>query len=293
MPSPWIDVSVPLETGVVHWPGDPAASIVQVKHLDRGDSCTLTALDMGAYEGTHIDAPAHFVRGGATMDALPLDAVMGRGGVIDIKTRDAIRPAQQVTPQTLTPELMSHADDRPHPTEEPRARRKVLAKRVDGEDEVAAVVRLEAVFLDAGEEPRIVRTQLPRAHEVLPEQGRRAGVRSRLHAFGEQQRNGAVIDRVVETALGVVQQARVHQHACRSQGVTRPVDFGGHVATNVVRRHNAIPSRSIASGVARSRAFQVSNSSTDITMGEMTTPASCHVRSALRSVMARSSSRST
>ena len=93
MPSPWIDVSVPLETGVVHWPGDPAASIVQVKHLDRGDSCTLTALDMGAYEGTHIDAPAHFVRGGATMDALPLDAVMGRGRVIDIKARDAIRPA--------------------------------------------------------------------------------------------------------------------------------------------------------------------------------------------------------
>jgi hypothetical protein len=38
---------------------------------------------------------------------------------------------------------------------------------------------------------------------------------------------------------------------------------------------------------------EVSNSSTDITIGEMTTPASCHVRSALRSVMARSSSRLT
>ena len=93
MPSPWIDVSVPLRTGMVHWPGDPAASIVQVKHLDRGDNCTLTALDMGAHTGTHMDAPAHVVRGGATMDALPFDAVVGRARVIDIKVRDTIRPA--------------------------------------------------------------------------------------------------------------------------------------------------------------------------------------------------------
>ena len=93
MPSPWIDISVPLKTGMVHWPGDPAASIVQVKHLERGDSSTLTALEMGAHTGTHMDAPAHFVRGGATIDALPFNAVVGRARVIEILSRDAIRPA--------------------------------------------------------------------------------------------------------------------------------------------------------------------------------------------------------
>ena len=93
MPSPWIDVSVPLKTGMVHWPGDPAAFIEPVRHLDRGDSSTVSSLQMGVHTGTHMDAPAHFVRGGATIDALPLDAVVGRARVIDIRARGAIRPA--------------------------------------------------------------------------------------------------------------------------------------------------------------------------------------------------------
>lgn len=92
MSSPWIDVSVPLKTGMVHWPGDPAVKVTRVKHLDRGDSCTLSTLAMGAHTGTHMDAPAHFVAGGATIDALPFDAVIGRARVLHIDARDAIGP---------------------------------------------------------------------------------------------------------------------------------------------------------------------------------------------------------
>lgn len=92
MPSPWIDVSVPLKTGMVHWPGDPAASIVRVRSLERGDNCTLSAIDMVTHTGTHMDAPAHFIRGGLTLDKMPLDAVVGRARVIGIQARDCIRP---------------------------------------------------------------------------------------------------------------------------------------------------------------------------------------------------------
>ncbi len=37
----------------------------------------VSRLSLGTQTGTHIDAPAHFVSGGATLDALPLDALIG------------------------------------------------------------------------------------------------------------------------------------------------------------------------------------------------------------------------
>jgi arylformamidase len=45
---------------------------------------------MGAHTGTHMDAPAHFVRGGIGMDAMPLDAAMGPARVIPIRDRTSI-----------------------------------------------------------------------------------------------------------------------------------------------------------------------------------------------------------
>ena len=44
MASAWIDVSVPLKTGMVHWPSDPAVEVTQPRSLDRGDSCTMSFL---------------------------------------------------------------------------------------------------------------------------------------------------------------------------------------------------------------------------------------------------------
>jgi len=92
----WIDVSVPLKNGMVHWPGDPAFSISQPRSLDRGDTVTLSHLDMGVHSGTHMDAPAHFVRGGKHIDDLPLDAVIGRARVIAIRSKRRIEPAELV-----------------------------------------------------------------------------------------------------------------------------------------------------------------------------------------------------
>jgi len=92
MPSAWIDVSVPLKTGMVHWPGDPAVEVTRPQNLDRGDSCTVSFLQMGVHSGTHMDAPAHFVRGGRTIDQLPLDAVIGPARVIDIQSTGSVEP---------------------------------------------------------------------------------------------------------------------------------------------------------------------------------------------------------
>ena len=94
MSSTWIDVTVPLKTGMVHWPGDPAVAVSQPKSLERGDSATVSLLEMGVHSGTHMDAPAHFIRGGRTIDRLPLDAVIGPARVIEIRSAVSIEPAE-------------------------------------------------------------------------------------------------------------------------------------------------------------------------------------------------------
>ena len=87
----WIDISVPLKSGMVHWPGDPGVKIERVRDVEKGDRNTLSEVCMGAHTGTHMDAPLHFVRGGAGIDQLPLDVAMGRARVIEIEDGESIK----------------------------------------------------------------------------------------------------------------------------------------------------------------------------------------------------------
>ncbi|MCU0577989.1 MAG: cyclase family protein [Desulfobacterota bacterium] len=94
MTSPWIDISVTLKNGMVHWPGDPPAHFSPALDLERGDPCTVSQIDMGAHTGTHMDAPAHFIRGGPGIEALPLDTVIGSARVIAIRDPESIKPEE-------------------------------------------------------------------------------------------------------------------------------------------------------------------------------------------------------
>lgn len=92
--SSWIDISVPLYSGMVHWPGDPEVEITQ-KRLDvQGTVVHLTSMNMGAHTGTHMDAPLHFVDGGQPMDSWEVEATNGPVHVIDIKDPKAVRAAE-------------------------------------------------------------------------------------------------------------------------------------------------------------------------------------------------------
>ena len=94
MSSPWIDISVPLKSGMVNWPSDPPARISHVKEMEKGDPCTVSLIEMGAHTGTHMDAPAHFVRGGRGISTMPLDASIGPARVITIRDRESIKPEE-------------------------------------------------------------------------------------------------------------------------------------------------------------------------------------------------------
>ncbi len=90
----WIDVSVPLYTGMAHWPDNPPVEIEYALSLDRGDAANVSKLSMGAHTGTHMDAPLHFLKDGISIDQMPLIATMGRARVIEISDLQSIKPAE-------------------------------------------------------------------------------------------------------------------------------------------------------------------------------------------------------
>lgn len=91
MTADWIDVSVPLRTGMVHWPDNPPVEIVRALSIERGDAANVSRLSMGAHTGTHMDAPIHFIPDGQGIDRMPLDATIGRARVVEIADPVAIR----------------------------------------------------------------------------------------------------------------------------------------------------------------------------------------------------------
>lgn len=93
----WIDISVPLRTAMVRWPGDSPARIERVADMTRGDDCNLSTLAMSAHTGTHMDAPLHFLREGAGIETMPLEAGIGPARVI------AIRDARRIEVKELEP----------------------------------------------------------------------------------------------------------------------------------------------------------------------------------------------
>jgi len=90
----WIDISVPVFTGMVHWPDNPPIQIERVMSMDKGDSCNASKMAMGVHTGTHMDAPIHFIAGGAGTDQIPLTATIGPARVIEISDTESIKPGE-------------------------------------------------------------------------------------------------------------------------------------------------------------------------------------------------------
>jgi arylformamidase len=90
----WIDLSVPIYDGMVHWPDNPPIELNAIMHVERGDVCTVSALKMGTHTGTHIDGPIHFLPGTPGTDSVPLQNLIGPARVIEIEDPGAVRLAE-------------------------------------------------------------------------------------------------------------------------------------------------------------------------------------------------------
>jgi arylformamidase len=81
----WIDVTATLDPATTPvYEGDAPMKFEFLKDMRKGDAFTLSVYSLGAHSGTHIDAPMHFVRDGASIDRVPLEPLIGPARVIDI-----------------------------------------------------------------------------------------------------------------------------------------------------------------------------------------------------------------
>lgn len=80
----WIDISVPLRTAMVSWPGDPEPILERISEIERGDTVNVTFLRLTAHTGTHMDAPCHFLAGKEGIETFPLETGIGPARVIQV-----------------------------------------------------------------------------------------------------------------------------------------------------------------------------------------------------------------
>jgi arylformamidase len=97
-----IDVSIANRPGMPCYPDDPRVTVERVRRLEAGDPYALVALGLGNHTGTHVDAPAHVVPGGATLGALGLEGLVGEAVVADLRGRSVV-DADALAPVRLAP----------------------------------------------------------------------------------------------------------------------------------------------------------------------------------------------
>lgn len=63
--------------GCAVYPGDPSPERQVMLSISEGKICNLTAFNMCAHNGTHVDAPFHFINEGRTIDQVDIDRFVG------------------------------------------------------------------------------------------------------------------------------------------------------------------------------------------------------------------------
>ena len=78
-----------------NYPTHPSASHTKVKDMNQGDKYNLTCFTMCAHNGTHVDAPNHFIKDGKSIEQMPLSCFMGWCTVVehqgDVTKEDALK----------------------------------------------------------------------------------------------------------------------------------------------------------------------------------------------------------
>ena len=77
--SRFIDITLPLSPATPVWPGDAAVAV----HRSEGVA-VVSELRLSSHAGTHVDAPAHFIRNGGAVDGIALDTLVGPAWVAAI-----------------------------------------------------------------------------------------------------------------------------------------------------------------------------------------------------------------
>ena len=97
----WKDITLALNNELPMMPGDLSSdgpvkdpTFNRFFDVNKGDGVTMTRIEMNTHDGTHIDAPLHFIKRGQTIDNMPLDTTVGVTRIIEIKDGESIKVAE-------------------------------------------------------------------------------------------------------------------------------------------------------------------------------------------------------
>lgn len=121
MSSAVLDISTPLDARTPVWPGSPGFASSAHLSLAAGDVANATLIEMDVHCGTHVDAPRHFVEGGASLDVLGLGPLVGPAWVADAVGHSALDAAvlEALDIPPATTRLLLQTDNSSGPRETP------------------------------------------------------------------------------------------------------------------------------------------------------------------------------
>ena len=89
------------------YPDDPTPETKIIKSMENGEMYNLSAFNMCAHNGTHIDAPFHFIKDGKTVNEICLESFVGMAyvaehhGVVTGKdAADIVKKAKKQDPES-------------------------------------------------------------------------------------------------------------------------------------------------------------------------------------------------
>ena len=96
---PIIDLTHPIHPGMPVYPDDEQPEITCATTIERHGYRTQRLL-LTTHTGTHLDAPAHLLPGGKSLDRFPVDHFQGRAQVVDCRTLTGEIPLAYLQPIT-------------------------------------------------------------------------------------------------------------------------------------------------------------------------------------------------
>jgi arylformamidase len=97
-----LDVSIPIRTRMPIYPANAGVALRRIDAIADGAVANVTAVDLGAHTGTHVDAPNHFLDGAGGVETVALEPLIGPAVVVDAtavdKTLDAAAVAAAGVP---------------------------------------------------------------------------------------------------------------------------------------------------------------------------------------------------
>jgi kynurenine formamidase len=111
-----VDLSHPYDARTIFWPTE-SGFVLEKEHdgpTEKGYYYRSNKFSSPEHGGTHIDAPAHFAKEGSTVDAIPLDRLIGPAVMVDVSRKCLADRDYRIAIEDLREWEKAHREIPPH-----------------------------------------------------------------------------------------------------------------------------------------------------------------------------------